>query len=98
MSACAAQGDRQAVFTLLDVAGDQAADDLHQAVDKFLRNVMFEHILRDLFIVAGQILETRHIIGVGNEAYVEHPVGLDRDPVLVAERHEIENKRIPLLW
>ena len=55
---------------------------------------MFEHILRDLFIVAGQILETRHIIGVGNEAYIEYPVGLDRDAVLVAERHEIENKRI----
>ena len=75
MSACAAQGDRQAVFALLDVAGDQAADDLHHAVDKFLRDVMFEHILRDLFIVAGQILETRHIIGVGNEAYIEHPIG-----------------------
>ena len=92
MSARTAQSDCQAVLALLDIIRDQTAYDLCESVDELLRDVMLEHILRDLFVVAGQILKARHVIRIWNEAHVQHPVSLQRNAMLIAERHKIENK------
>ena len=73
MSARTAQSDCQAVLALLDIIRDQTAYDLCESVDELLRDVMLGHILRDLFVVAGQT-GVQHLLHLKSKSKILQPI------------------------
>ena len=59
MSPCAAESHRKAVLAFLDVTRNQFFDELCSSVDEFLGDIVFQDILRDLFVVTCELFKAR---------------------------------------
>ena len=66
-------------------ARDRVSDKVCHLRYEFIRLLECLEIIRDLFVAAGEILQFRHIVRIGNEPCIEDIVAVYRHAVLEAE-------------
>ena len=97
MPAGAAQGYGQAVLAFLNVEGNQPLDNLHEPVYKLLGNILFQHILRNLLVVARKGFQAGNIVRIRDKSHIQRPVSLRRNSVFVAKGHEVQREGVACL-
>lgn len=90
MPARAPESHGEAVLALLDVARDELPDHLRHPVDELFADIVLQHVMADFLVVASERLQARHVVRIRNEADIYNPIRLDWNPVLVAERHDVD--------
>ena len=81
----AADRDRQVAPTLGLVGGEDVEQHLLEVVEERGGDRPFDHEVADLRVVPGERSQRLVPVRVGEEAHVHHDVGVERQPVLVAE-------------
>src|ERR1700721_4627821 len=81
----AAKGHGQVALPFLNVVRKQKEQELGDPVQKLGRLGKFADVFRYLGMSAGQVSKFGHEMRIGQEPDVEHQVGFQRHPVLVAE-------------
>ena len=69
-------------------AGSSEREEPLELVEERPRLRLGEHVVAHAWIGAGERPQLVDPVRVGQEATVEHEVDVDREPVLVAERHD----------
>ena len=92
MPARAPEGHGEAVLALLDIARNELPDHLRHPVDELLADIVLQHVMADFLVVASERLQARHVLRIRDEANVYNPIRLDWNPVLIAERHDVDHE------
>src|SRR5262245_16975558 len=95
-SARAADGDGEIALPLVLVAGQREAEQREDVLQELDRVGAREDVLGDRRVGAGSRTQLLHEERVRQEAAVEDEVGVGRQPVLVAERHQRDRHRARL--
>ena len=92
-AAGAAERDRQVRLALALVAGQQQREEPVELVEELARAALREHVVADRRVEAGERAELLDPVRIRQEPAVEHEVDVEREPVLVAERHDVDLQR-----
>src|SRR3954451_8443202 len=84
----AADADREVRLALADVRGEQQREQVAQLVEERVRLRLRHHVLADRGVGAALRSQVLDPVRVRQEAAVEHEVDVERQAVLVAERHD----------
>src|SRR5579862_3350608 len=84
-AARAANGDRQIIFSLMNVMREEIKEEIFQSVHEFLGLRITVHKLLYRVIPAGFVLQSGNIIRVGKKANVKHQYRVGRDAESKAE-------------
>ena len=95
LAAGAADADRERIAPLGSVLRQEKIDHAGELFEKTLRHVAAQDIFLHLVVHAAERPELFHIIRVGQKAHVKHQIGVDRDAVLEAEGHDVDEDIAP---
>src|SRR3954453_7451983 len=93
-SAGAADRDREARLSLLDIGGHEQVQHLLERGEELAGDRLAEHVLADLRREPAVGAQRLDVVGVLHEPHIEHEVGLERDAVLEAEADELDREAI----
>src|SRR5574343_1779787 len=96
LTAGAADGDRQGVAIVADVAGQPGGDEAGDIVAHVTNFLLGFEEGDDRLILAGQRAQIGVVVRVGQAAYIEDEVGIERNAMLEAEG--LEHQRQALAW
>ena len=85
LAAGAPHGQGEVALALAAVARADDAQDVGVPVQELPGPLLAEHVVADLGVLAGQLAQLGDPVRIGQEPYVDHEVGVDRQPVLVTE-------------
>ena len=91
MAAGAAEGDGQIALAFADVVRQQIDQQLRDAVDEFDGLRKRPDVARHAGVAAGQLLELRNVVRVGQKADVEDQVAIGGHAVTVAEAGHVDH-------
>ena len=95
LAAGAADADRERVAPLGGVLRQEKVDHVGELGEKILRHVAAQDVFLHLSVHAAHRAELFDVKRVRQKAHVEHEVGVDRDAVLEAEGHDVDQNIAP---
>ena len=88
-TAGAAHGDDQLRPSLLPVLGQEEIQQWGETAEKFISLFRMKHIVPHRRVQPVEGLQLRDVVGVGQEADIQHQVGLRRQTVFEAEGEDV---------
>ena len=92
-AAGAAERDRQVRLAFALVAGQQQREQPVELVEELPGAALREHVVADGRVEPGERAQLLDPVRVRQEPAVEHEIDVEREPVLVAERHDVDLQR-----
>src|SRR3954451_15097128 len=89
----APERDGEVRLALALVAGKQQSEQPVELVEELARPALREHVVAHRRVASRERAQLIDPVRVGKEAAVEHEVDVEREPVLVPERHDVHLER-----
>ena len=91
LASSAAETDGQIALPFFDVVRQQINQKIGDTLDKLARLRKRANVFSHARISSGERAEFGHEMRIGEKAHVEEQIGIDGDPVLIAERDDRED-------